>query len=622
MPELAKTISSARALYQQGQLLLAEQQLRVLIAEDPQDIDASLLLGIILVRTKRLEPASATLATVLEKEPDRFDALNWMALCKKDQGLFEESISFAKHATNLQPQNPAAYNTLGLAFLELKQYEKAIYAIGKAVELNPKSGPTIHNLGRAFAAAYRQNEALAAFETAAQLNPTQVSNYVEIYRQCELLGAWDRANTWLGIGLQHQPESVPILIALAKTKAELNDAVAAEQLFRRARRIDPKTSQAYALWLQQTGRFEDSVELLLESIRIQPKQGLAYYYLAEARAFDQPNGSLIESARSIQEAEDLDPNSRMFLFYAMAKAHDRFGEHGEAMRAYDQANGLAHQLFNTGRPYNQEKIRQFEMASERLFNREFLREYRKFGSDSSQPIFIVGMIRSGTTLVDQIISSHPAVETAGEQPFWSQFTEATVNGWLKDKVDPKRIQSLAHDYLDLLHRTAGNHERITDKMPINFDYLGLILTVFPNAKVVHMRRNPIDTCLSIYMTHFGVGPSFAYSKRNIVDHYRHYLATIDHWRNLLSREILIEVNYEELIANQESCTRDLIASLGLPWDDACLSHEKSSSTILTPSRWQARQPIYRTSENRWKKYEPWLGELLELRDVSHPPISS
>ncbi len=602
-------------MYHEGRLALAEQQLRSVLIESPDHPDAMLLLGIILVRSKRFEVADPTLEKVLELRPDDFDALNWWAICKKERGDYTTCVSLCKRANAIRPENPAAFNTLGLALLDIHDSPGAIEAFSRAVDLNPKSGPALHNLGRAYAQSYRTNEALAAFRRAAELTPAEVSNYIEIYRQCELLGAWNEAKTVLEQGVKHNPASVQVLIALAKTYAELQEHEKAERHFLRALKLDPRSGQGYALWLQQAGRFEESVQQLLEIIKLEPNQGLAYYYLAEAKAFDQPKGSLIQSVREVERTPGLDSRSQMFLAYAQAKAFENEKQYQEAMQCFDRANDLAYGIYCAGRNYNASRMAEARDRIQSIVDRQFLESSRKFGHNSSEPIFVIGMIRSGTTLVDQIISSHPTVSSAGELPFWSQFADVTLNSWIENGLDLSRIEVLANEYLKQLHRMAPGNPRTTDKMPINFDYLGLIHAAFPRAKFVHVKRNPLDTCLSIYTTHFGAGPPFAYNKRNIVDHYRHYLSTMEYWKQLLPVGALCEVEYEELIGDPEPNIRELIGFLNLDWSEECLNHDKQQSKIMTPSRWQARQPIYRSSKDRWRRYEPWLGELLELQEV-------
>lgn len=221
------------------------------------------------------------------------------------------------------------------------------------------------------------------------------------------------------------------------------------------------------------------------------------------------------------------------------------------------------------------------------------------------PALIVGMPRSGTTLVEQIVSSHPLVAAGGELTFWTDQRETAA---AKDAAS-----RLAAGYLALLRRIGPGSERVTDKNPFNFLHLGAIRLALPHARFIHVRRDPIDTCLSIYFTRFATPQAFAYDRGDLVFYYRQYERLMAHWRAFIPADRLLEIDYESLIANRESLTRRMIAFCGLPWDAACLAPESNPRLVRTASVWQARQPVYRTSVERWRRYEPWLGELSQLR---------
>jgi len=180
------------------------------------------------------------------------------------------------------------------------------------------------------------------------------------------------------------------------------------------------------------------------------------------------------------------------------------------------------------------------------------------------------------------------------------------------------ILSLGAEYLKSIP-LARRAAIFTDKMPLNYRHLGLIHTVFPNSKILHIRRDPIDTCLSIYMTFFAGGPNFAYNRQNIVAFYRSYLRHMEHWRESLPHDRFFELDYESMVNDPAQVIRQVIEYLGLPWNDACLRHEQNTGAVYTPSRWQARQPVYSSSIGRWRQYEPWLGPFLDLRTDSHLP---
>lgn len=221
------------------------------------------------------------------------------------------------------------------------------------------------------------------------------------------------------------------------------------------------------------------------------------------------------------------------------------------------------------------------------------------------------MPRSGTTLVEQILSAHRDVAAGGELAFWLQRRDA-LHAARTDPLDAGALSKAADDYLALLREIGPRALRVTDKNPMNFEALWLIRLALPRARVIHCRRNPIDTCLSIFFMNFGGKHDYAYDRGDLAFYYREYERLMQHWRAALPLDRFTEVEYETLVADPEEETRRLIAFCGLDWDDACLAPQRNGRAVKTSSQWQVRQPIYKTSVERWRRYEPWLGELREL----------
>jgi hypothetical protein len=224
------------------------------------------------------------------------------------------------------------------------------------------------------------------------------------------------------------------------------------------------------------------------------------------------------------------------------------------------------------------------------------------------PIFIVGMMRSGTTLVEQILSSHPDVGAGGEISFWGDVNLGPSSR-LPDEEGLKRVQA---KYLDLLQQLTPGKPHVTDKMPSNYLALGMIHLAFPNAKIIHCKRDPVDTVLSIYMTPNSVPVGFGYVRENLVFAYKEYRRLMKFYRSVLPGETMLEVQYEDLVAEPEVQTRRMVEFLGLEWSDACLHHEANTRAVTTPTLWQARQPVYKSSVKKWKNYDAWLGAFREL----------
>ena len=500
----------------------------------------------------------------------------------------------------------------------MRNVQPAICAFKRAVEIEPNSGGALMNLGLAYRLAEKRHLALAAFQKAATYAPENPANFSILAEQCARMGLWDQAIQALEQGRERHPKNLSLLLALAAAYGEAHDAVRAEELFRLGVSLDPNAIQAYALWLQDLGRFEEAIKMLQDSVKAKPRQSLAYMALAEAKQYQLEDGPLGDKVAELLEAQNVPPTPRMYLQYALARSREHEQRYEEAMEAFDDANALAFKIYNLGRPFDLEVGRSLTDRTVSLYNAHEFARVRNAAPVSQKPVFIIGMIRSGTTLLDQILSSHPLVKSAGETVFWMEESDSLYSKWRRG-VNPDDLESIAERYGALLDAAGGDSPFVTDKMPLNYLQLGHMHVVYPNAKVLHIRRNPIDTCLSIYATHFGSGPNFAYKKENIVFFYQEYMRLMEHWRRELPEGTLFELDYEALVEDREPTVRAALHFCGLPWDDACLRHEHNAGQINSPSRWQARQPIYKTSVDRWKFYEPWLGAFADLSQVVHPP---
>ena len=583
----------AQELFRQGSFQEAALALQDILAAEPDRLDALKLQGIVLGKLGRWEESEKLLERVLRAQPGRGETMYWLAVAKRNRADYSAAIELCRAALRGSP-NPILWNELGLSHLALHQTELALAAFGNAVQADPRNGPYHFNLGLALTRLDRIHKAQLAFRESIRLDSKRVEGYLELAAILEILGQSDEAVRVLEGGA---PGNFQVLTALANSTSNAGDPQKAERIFEKAVEVSPFAASSFGLWLQQQGRFEESVERFEQSLLADPVQGAPYYGLAEARVFD----GLIDRASALAESSELDLKERAYLFFALGKAHERAESYETAMGFFHRANAAAYELYQAGRPFSADELRSIHDRSVA----DYSVSKRIKGCESAKPIFIVGMIRSGTTLLDQILSSHPAVASAGEPVFWMR-----ESGKVR-AVNQDQAADLATRYLAAVESIAGPSERITDKMPLNFAHLGSIGAVFPRAKIIHLRRSPLDTCLSIYTTFLGRGPTFAYNAANIVAYYREYRRLMDRWRLELE---LIEVDYEELVADKEAVTRRIVAACGLPWDDACLDHGSRAGAIRTPSKWQARQPVYSGSVGRWRRFEPWLGELGRLAD--------
>ncbi|HEY2105026.1 MAG TPA: sulfotransferase [Candidatus Binataceae bacterium] len=303
----------------------------------------------------------------------------------------------------------------------------------------------------------------------------------------------------------------------------------------------------------------------------------------------------------------MDAAQRLRLHLAIGKAADDLGDYALAMQHFDAADWVR----RSSTPFDPAA---FAIETDSLIascTPELMACAPQLGSSDATPVLIIGMPRSGTTLLQQIVSSHPEVGAGGELNFWNDRGAVWHSSGAAGIEKPFQAKAAA-DYLRVLRAIAPRAARVTDKMPFNFLWAGLIHLAFPRATLIHCRRNAVDTALSIHQTQFHPTLAFPTGGAELVAYFRSYRRLTDHWRKVLPADRFIEVEYEDLTRTPEPVIRRIIAACGLEWNDACLRPERNPGAVKTPSKWQTRQPIYRNSVARWRRYEPWLGPLRSL----------
>jgi tetratricopeptide (TPR) repeat protein len=322
--------------------------------------------------------------------------------------------------------------------------------------------------------------------------------------------------------------------------------------------------------------------------------------------------ALVETIQARADSGQLGQGEQRMLHYALGKAYDDLGEYEQAMKNYDLANQLSQARLNAaGRRFDPDRFHAQAEATIQKFGPNFFQNSKGLGVETERPVFIVGMPRSGTTLLEQIVSSHPEVSAAGELGGWPAMTAGPFQS-AETTPTKEEVQAIANEFLTRLEKAAKPAPYTTEKSPQNYMILGPILAAFPNAHILHCRRNAVDTCLSIYTTSFMSGPDFAHDRQALVTAYKEYARVMNHWNQVLPKGHLLNVQYEDLVNGREPQIRRILDFLGLEWNEACMRHEQNDHAISTPSLWQARQPVFNRSVGRWRNYEPWLGPLREL----------
>lgn len=521
-----------------------------------------------------------------------------------------EAIVPLQAAAHLLPGEAAILHDLGLANLECGRVGEAIGALRGAVAIDAGFADAHLRLGIALEASGELGQALEAYQKAAQA-PRSAAD--ASYRAGNLLDSLCRtadAIDAFGRAAAAAPGTVLGCIASARALLAGGREPEAERILRIALALEPQNPVALDLLgntLADSGRFEEARACFLRAIERAPWLSGSYYDVVRCSRVGPQDLELIERMRAALSLPTLDPSQRARLHLALGKAAEDLGEYQEAMRQFDAAERLRSGLVRFD-------LTAFETRVDRMmrvFTSEAISRAAAAGSDDPAPILIVGMPRSGTTLVEQILSAHHQVGAGGELSFWNERGsewEAAGGG----EPGAGFLAESALRYRRALRRIAPQSARVTDKMPLNFQWAGMVHAVLPRATIIHCRRSPIDIALSIHQTHFSHRMTFPTGGSKLVGYMREYERLCAHWRRVLPPERFIEIDYETLVGDPEPIVRRMVAACGLAWDEACLRPDRNGRVVRTASKWQARQPIYRTAVAKWRTYEPWLGALREL----------
>ncbi len=511
----------------------------------------------------------------------------------------------------MEPFNATIQHDLGLACLEAGNVSDAIAALQRAVASNPRYADAYFRLGIALEKLGDMSGAIVAYDRATQLRPS-------------LTEAWFRAGA-LVYTLGHRDEAIGCFRRagatggqtsfgrLGRARALLTEGrnQEAEKVLRQTLALDPKNAMAHDLLgnlLSEFGHFDEARDCFERTVAIAPLLAGSYYELVRCRPVTSADDGLVQRMEAALATPGLDGAQRLRVHLAIGKAADDLGDYALAMQHFDAADTVR----RITAPFDSAA---FSMEIDRLIARctpDWIARACELGSRDATPVLIMGMPRSGTTLVEQIISSHPEVGAGGELHYWNGRGAAWHGCGAAGTEAP--FPAMAADYLGVLRAIAPAAARVTDKMPFNFLWAGPIHLAFPHATILHCRRAAVDTALSIHQTHFHPSLPFPTGGAELVAYFHCYRRLMGHWRSVLPADRFIEVDYEELTRAPEPVIRRIIAACGLAWHHACLLPQCNPRRVQTPSKWQARQPISRSSVGRWRHYEPWLGPLRALVD--------
>ena len=523
-----------------------------------------------------------------------------------------DAIAPLHEAGLLQPSDPIIQHDLGLAFLEIGRTPEAIAAFQRAVSSNPRYADAYFRLGIALEKLGDRGSAVVAYDRATKLQPSLTKAWFRAGALVHTMGHREEAIGCFRRAAASGPKTRFGRLGAARALLSEDRDVEAEQVLRRMQASDPTNAMAHDLLgnlLAESGRFEEAYECFARAIMIAPLMAGSYYDLVRCRPVTTADEGLVARMEAALSTPGLDVEQRLRVHLAVGKAADDLGDYARAMQHFDAADAL--------RPSSASfDSAAFEAEISRLIERctpDLIARAPELGSGDTRPVLIIGMPRSGTTLIEQIVSSHREVRAGGELNFWNERGAAWHQAGPAG-TEPPFLRQAAAQYIAALRAIAPKAARVTDKMPFNFMWTGLIHLALPRATIIHCRRAAIDTALSIHQTLFHPGLAFPTGGAKLVAYFRCYQRLTEHWQRVLPADRFIEVRYEELTREPEPAIRRIIAGCGLGWDDACLRPECNPRSVRTPSKWQTRQPIYRSSVERWRSYERWLGPLSALLD--------
>lgn len=554
---------------------------RQAISIKPDFAMAHMNLGDTLLALGRLDEAARSYRRVLQFRPDSVEAHNNLGNALRDSGQLEEAAASYRRAVALRPDYAKLHNNLGNALLDLGRIEEAVASYSHALELEPDFAKAHSNLGSAFRELAKLDEAEASYRRALAIRADSSEILTNLGVVQRLQGRADEAEASLRRALSIDPGAAPTITSLAELYADRGQFAEAENLYKKAYAGHPESAQAWA-------------------------------GLAALRKMTRDDSAWIKEAQRIAQ-RPLRPRDEAHLRYAIGKYFDDVQDYEQAFVSYRRANEIA-KAYRP--PHDRQHLsRTFEFITQ-LYDGEWLDAAKVMSNSSSRPIFIVGMPRSGTSLAEQILASHPAVFGAGELSFWKTASLQVGSAALEGGFDGRVLAKLADEYLQLLTGLSLDASRVVDKMPANFAHLGMIHAALPNARFIHMCRNPIDTCLSIYFQNFHVAHSYANDLEDLAHYHHEYQLLMQHWRSILPPSAILDVPYEALVADQETWSRKMVDFVGLPWDAACIDFHQTNRRVSTFSKWQVRQKISKTSVERWRNYAPFVGPLMRLTDAS------
>ncbi|HEX2138242.1 MAG TPA: sulfotransferase [Woeseiaceae bacterium] len=634
-------------LVSRGEFEHAEGLCRALLQKFPRDVNIVAMRGAVLVKLNRFDDAEKALRQAIKLAPTFAKPHEDLGFVLLELKRPREAAEILRKAVRLDPALDQGWFNLGKALAMLGLGKEADEAFEKSFALNPERGKlalaaehhkegrleeaerlyreiirgnpknvdAIRLLGRVALSARRHDDAERLFHRAIRLAPDFTGAMTDLGRLFKEQNRFDEAIEWFGKVIELEPANPQAHFQLAGTLAPAALTYRAIESYRKALELSPRFPGArlgLGHVLKTVGRQEEAIEAYRECIRLRPDNGESYWSLANLKTYRLSDEDIAEMAKRLEQ-DDLTHQSRVNFLFAMAKAQEDRGHFQRAWQYYVEGNA-AQRMQEKYDPVGTEVVND---AIVEVFDRELLARNTGLGNPDPSPIFVIGLPRSGSTLIEQILASHSAVEGTSELPYVGRVA-TSLNRNRADGVNypeavrelsAEHFQALGQDYLDLaaMHRTE-RAPRFIDKMPNNFPAVGFLHLILPNAKIIDARRHPLDSCVGCFRQLFAKGQTFTYDLSDIGEYFLEYQRMMDHWDEVLPGRVLT-VQYEELVNDVEVQVRRLLDYCELPFEESCLKFYETERPVRTASSEQVRQPIHNRSVGFWRNYEDKLEEL-------------
>jgi tetratricopeptide (TPR) repeat protein len=606
------------ALQQRGKLKQSERLLLAVLAVRPDHFGSLLALGSLYANSSRLDEAKTYFQQMIAAHPNFAEAHGSLGALRGTRGELDAAVVCYEKALSLAPYHPGIHYGYSSVLQTIGKGAKAIEHLRFALAVRPDHLESHFALGNLLYAADQLDEALRCYQQVLRFNPRHAETHNNIANTYLKLGQRERAISHYKTAQDANPSYADAFGNLGNAYLELNRLEESIEQNRLAIARNPTRFGSFnnlGVAYQALGQFEEATWAFERALELSPDEASVHLNLANMEKFTADDRRLPGLRRLIDRVDTLDIEQKLSAHFAMGKASSDLKQYDEAFEHLKQANALKRRTFD----YDEAQRLAMFKNIEAKYTPELFAAKSGSGDDSWSPIFIVGMPRSGTTLLEQVLASHSKVFGAGELETFKEAINECVESQrilpayplLVDFLSPEHILRIGQTYTTQARALAPEAPHIVDKMPLNFMFVGLIHLALPNARIVHIRRDPLDTCVSCYQLLFTGSQPFAYDLAELGHYYRGYEQVMAHWHKVLPPGVLMDVQYEDLVADLEGVSRRALAHCGLEWEDACRDFHDTKRTVRTASTMQVREPLYSRSIGSWRRYEKHLGPLIE-----------